>query len=84
MLQVGALNVTRIYSIIGATKISKTEVYFTTAQPGTFVHVRAGQANVTKSSAGVIEWTRKICEADGMPSKLESKLELEARDGRFC
>ena len=56
-------NVERIYNIIGVTKVSKTEIYFHAAEPGHRIHIQSGKANVTKVTNGVVEWSRKICEA---------------------
>ena len=76
---VGVKDVERIYTIVGVTKISATEVYFMAAKEGHFIHIQAGMANVTKIKNGVVEWTRKVCEssADCAALQVETSDEVE-------
>ena len=56
----------RTYTIISATKVSTTEMYFTTNEPGAIqrIHVKDGQAHVVATISGVEQWRRPVCEAN--------------------
>jgi len=54
--------VQRVYHISGATKVSSTEVYFSTHETAeTIIHIKAGQANVTTRKDGKVLWTSRVC-----------------------
>lgn len=57
---------TRTPSSVGARKISLTEMYFSTGEPGSAVqriHIKNGKAQVVATKDGVEVWRRDVCAA---------------------
>jgi hypothetical protein len=60
------VGVERTYTVVGATKVSATEMYFETSSPGAIqrIHLKDGRAHVVATLSGVEQWRRPVCEAN--------------------